>query len=813
MRGKILIFVILMLYLLPFNTNAYILTPIVDDNYINNDVVINLSGSPYHINDINWNGVFIINTSNITLDCNGSIFVGDGRFILNDGFDNVTIKNCNIYNYSEVFIFNSSSNSIIEKNSVVNADIGIHMLNSKNNILISNNITGSVFDSIWLQHSPSNKIINQSIGLSFIGIYADASPNVTVENCTLYNNSASDLNVFDSTNFQIKNTKYQTLIIVWSLNLFVKEDSIPISYANVTVYNKFSSPVFSGLTDSKGFIYIPLVEMNKSGENTTYYNPYNITITKYGYYENSTSLNITENVTIHLLLERIDSKPPRISYAINPRRLIRGENVSIFLNATDNFDINNTWIVIILPNSSIEILYAENENITVYKTSITGRYNITIFANDSYGNIANITDFFNVEKPLLFNASIKNYAGSNLTSTIEIYFSNSTKKLKTIRTDGNIRNIEMLSGNFDFLIKSFEDKLQILLKNVSVNKSQNKKIILDKLVKPVSGFIETYAVMSTFIFTNAIIRMYYNDSKLLNEEYIEVYKCEDWNFTNRSCEGKWNRVNIKNINKNSNYVEVEVSSLSGFAIKQGPYCGDGICSNDENVDTCFEDCKCREGENRTCGDTDLGECEFGVQWCINGVWGDCIGYKGPKDEVCNRKDDDCNGIIDDVGGGESIASTACQCYDNRSPVDEICDGIDNDCDGEIDESLTRQCGPTEGICKPGISTCVNGVWGECEGGIGPEPIEKCDNQLDDDCDGEIDEGCENLEETCNNGKMDENEEGVDCGGVCPNECFHFPWYILIIIGIILLLVTYLLKVRKEGEEEEWKMLERKYSNF
>lgn len=43
-----------------------------------------------------------------------------------------------------------------------------------------------------------------------------------------------------------------------------------------------------------------------------------------------------------------------------------------------------------------------------------------------------------------------------------------------------------------------------------------------------------------------------------------------------------------------------------------------------------------------------------------------------------------------------------------------------------------------GLCRAGVTRCVGGAWGPCEGGVGPTS-ERC-NDVDEDCDGLVDEG-------------------------------------------------------------------------
>ncbi|MCD6590609.1 MAG: hypothetical protein J7K72_01410 [Candidatus Aenigmarchaeota archaeon] len=291
-------------------------------------------------------------------------------------------------------------------------------------------------------------------------------------------------------------------------------------------------------------------------------------------------------------------------------------------------------------------------------------------------------------------------------------------------------------------------------------------------------------------------------------------------------------------------------------------CGDGIDNDcDGAID---ESCECDVvGKTKECG-TDVGECKKGVQTCTDDGWGPCVGSVGPQPEVCDGKDndcdgvidnspycgcygdknpateicngidDDCDGIVDNVNGGSSVESTKCGCYGmqfGKGAKTEICNGIDDDCDGTIDNvkggssvAATR-CACYNGG-QPSVETC-NGIDDDCDGIIdedwptlgkpcgegicagvyvcsedgktvvcnGAEPeVEICDGK-DNDCDGAIDEGCFGAGvSSCENGVQDGDEEGVDCGGTCPNPCAPVKQmpisgeWIMVFIAIVVIIV-------------------------
>ncbi|MGA1840564.1 MAG: putative metal-binding motif-containing protein [bacterium] len=102
-------------------------------------------------------------------------------------------------------------------------------------------------------------------------------------------------------------------------------------------------------------------------------------------------------------------------------------------------------------------------------------------------------------------------------------------------------------------------------------------------------------------------------------------------------------------------------------------------------------------------------------------------------EICDFKDNDCDGMIDEGFDADKDGFTTCggDCDDFDPKINpkakEICDFKDNDCDGMIDEGFDAD--------KDGFTTC----GGDCDDSnpkINPKAKEVC-NGIDDNCDGKL----------------------------------------------------------------------------
>ncbi len=526
---------------------------------------------------------------------------------------------------------------------------------------------------------------------------------------------------------------------------------------------------------------------------------------------------------------KVDTTGPDISvHTVTPTQVAVGGNVTMNISASDEDGMDEVWVIVTKPDETTERVDMVNGFSKNYTVLSEGNYTITFYANDTAGSMSSESHLITAKQIIQFSSSI-GFGNESSTVSMKIYLPGTSDPMNSYTSStGVFSDKDVADGVYDIHFQTFGNTLLIKLNGVDVGNNNDKTLKLDQVTPPASGYAYTYAVENPYTISSAVIRIYYDedDDAFASEEGLELFKCAQWNFTGRRCEGSWSKIS-HTLSTSGDYIEASVSSFSGFSVKQGSYCGDGVCDSDESPSTCSSDCTCTPGDTRSCRVAHAGICAEGTETCTsNGEWSGC---PSPGTETCNGFDDDCDGIIDNVGGKTSIAATKCGCYGGEYATPETCNGIDDDCDGKIDDNSDcctpgdkKECGTplTAGICQPGTATCVNGIWGECVGAVNPAS-EICDNGLDDDCDGEIDNGC-GTHSQCADGLISSTcicggevtDYGYCCGGIiyvdgCPSGS---GWWVLVLIGVVVLIVLYVLVTyfKSQGKDLTWGSLMGKY---
>jgi hypothetical protein len=172
---------------------------------------------------------------------------------------------------------------------------------------------------------------------------------------------------------------------------------------------------------------------------------------------------------------------------------------------------------------------------------------------------------------------------------------------------------------------------------------------------------------------------------------------------------------------------------------------------------------CSSGAEGVCG-PGTSACSMGMVSCVSNI------MPGSQMETCNDQDDDCDGAVDEdyqvgqmctAGVGECAAPGLFLCAADGSqncnavplePTPEVCDAKDNDCDGVVDNNpagvgVVCMTG-LPGVCATGMTTCSAAGMVDCTPDVQPGTTMETCNDLDDDCDGSSDEDFPTVDMTC-----------------------------------------------------------------
>jgi len=158
------------------------------------------------------NGI-ILGADDITLDCNGMSIVGNntageyGIYVLND--DNVTIKNCNVYEFKRNIYLIGSNNSKIFNNYIYNGtEQGIRLIRTNNSLIYNNTFEYQLNETIYCldlsTDSQLNNIYNNTFKNCSYSLYVEFSSDYN----TIYNNSFYDSR---DKHIWIHNSNYNTI--------------------------------------------------------------------------------------------------------------------------------------------------------------------------------------------------------------------------------------------------------------------------------------------------------------------------------------------------------------------------------------------------------------------------------------------------------------------------------------------------------------------------------------------------------------------------------------------------------------------------
>ncbi|GEM_PF-2746376 len=303
------------------------------------------------------------------------------------------------------------------------------------------------------------------------------------------------------------------------------------------------------------------------------------------YYGNS-NYTCVLNITIDNTLPKISTQTPPL--------LLNSTEMNIPLNISEqNLNLTNLTVKSTCENFS-KVFTTQGLYSISFIPNCTGDYTFEIYAIDKAGN--HILKEFNISSvlPKVINLSVLLNTSGHLAVLYHgyPYFEGNVTKSDSsiIRIPyGERVNISLSTANafINLFNASFNDSVKIETQALLSLTGQK-------------SFAKVYAInVLNTSFSRAYLRINYTDALpyIKNENYLGLYVCDLWNFTERKCKSTWTKL-TENVTFNTELhtVELNTTHFSAFAIFQEPYCGDGI------VNQPTEECDGSDFNGKTCLD-------------------------------------------------------------------------------------------------------------------------------------------------------------------------------------------------------------------
>ncbi len=276
----------------------------------------------------------------------------------------------------------------------------------------------------------------------------------------------------------------------------------------------------------------------------------------------------------------VDNTLPEISLSMIPKVVINSSKINITAYVLEQ-NLNFSLINITSANESFSRIFY-NFTTFIFIPNYTTNYTISALSLDKAGNKKEVLYSLISRPKIEVNLTIKTKAPLQLSFIYEnslVNQTNLTQSSKLYLPDW-IYNVSIISNN---------SELELL----NVNTTENKNMSLRVEQAFVRGFLKAYAFEVNANFSISIVRINYSDTDYTNEDYLALYVCDIWNFSENKCHSSWKKTNFT-INKTLKIIETNTTHFSAFAVKQEPYCGDGI------VNQPSEECDTNDFGGKTC---------------------------------------------------------------------------------------------------------------------------------------------------------------------------------------------------------------------
>ncbi|NYZ80010.1 PGF-pre-PGF domain-containing protein, partial [Candidatus Micrarchaeota archaeon] len=203
-------------------------------------------------------------------------------------------------------------------------------------------------------------------------------------------------------------------------------------------------------------------------------------------------------------------------------------------------------------------------------TTEVGRYNVTFYANNSVGDLTNVTDYFESFDEILFNFTVINSSLTGINSSWNAYYNGSLIANDSSPVGNYSENIRNALVSLEFT--AFNPDISVVLNGVNLSTCNGMQFGIDQLEIASGGYLRTFGVNSSCPFANATVKLSYNGLAYFNESRLGLTYCPSWNFAGRACNVPWaDKTWYSAQNMTDKTFSYFTTAFSGFSIFQQPF--------------------------------------------------------------------------------------------------------------------------------------------------------------------------------------------------------------------------------------------------
>jgi len=271
-----------------------------------------------------------------------------------------------------------------------------------------------------------------------------------------------------------------------------------------------------------------------------------------------------------------NATPEEINFTVNETNNINNITLTITHPDSSTSYITNFTTTLATYNSGSDIIYCNKAGSTHscrVKTDINqyGDYTFFYYLEDDYSNSNTETWMFELGVLRLFTGTVEDHEGNGTQTTFTLYRPSTNDILHSFTTAANGYYAESISMRvYDLEFSS--NGVTVRLDDVdltSINYPIDMEIVPVGSIDIGVGRIRATADKKAAAFevnlsTSGTITISYSDSVgSISDVYI--YRCGNWNYTSRACEGTWNQES-NNRDSSTGYISTDITTFSAYAV-------------------------------------------------------------------------------------------------------------------------------------------------------------------------------------------------------------------------------------------------------